>query len=139
MRLIGVDFGGSSIGLAVMDSQAGIPRALPSLTASGTLAKDAAAIVALAQKEEAAAAVVGLPLDDSGEDTKMARICRQLGGKIQELGLKVEHVDESWTSSEAETAMAEAGLKGSQRRRKSDGEAACRILERWRTAHVQGS
>jgi RNase H-fold protein (predicted Holliday junction resolvase) len=47
----------------------------------------------------------------------------------------VDYVDESYTSSDAERDMAEAGLKGSARRKRSDAEAACRILERFFETH----
>lgn len=131
MRILAVDFGGTRIGLAVGDHPRGFPRALPALAATGTLAKDAAAIKAAAAKEQATLIVVGLPLDENGE-TKMSRICRMLAGKIEELGLKVETVDEAMTSFESEAVMREAGLKASEMKRKVDGEAAIRILDRWR-------
>ena len=131
MRLIGVDFGGTRIGLAAADDAHGIPSPLPVLAASGTLAKDAAAIVQTARKQEAEMAVVGLPLNDDGTDSKMARICRMLGTQIESQGLKVAYVDESFTSAQAESALGEMGLKASQVRRQVDGEAAARILVRY--------
>ena len=133
MRILAVDFGGTRIGLAVGDHPGGFPRALPTLTATGTLAKDAAAIKTVAAKEMATLIVVGLPLDENGE-TKMSKICRMLAGKIEELGLKVETVDEAMTSFESEAVMKDAGLKSSQMRKKVDGEAAIRILDRWRAS-----
>jgi len=131
MRLLAVDFGGVRIGLAVGSLEGGFPRPLPTLQASGTLAKDAAAIAAAARRESAELIVLGVPLNEDGE-TKMSHICRKLGEKIVELGLPVEFVDEALTSYESEALMKEAGLKGSQIRKKVDGEAAVRILERWR-------
>ncbi len=133
MRILAVDFGGTRIGLAVGDHPGGFPRALPALKATGTLAKDAAAIKAAAVKEQAVQIVVGLPLDENGE-TKMSRVCRMLAGKIEELGLAVATVDEAMTSFESEEVMKDAGLKSSQMRKKVDGEAAVRILERWRSS-----
>lgn len=60
----------------------------------------------------------------------MSRVIRKLG-EILAKELPVHTVDEFNTSHEAETAMVDAGLSGSQRRKASDGEAACRILERY--------
>ncbi len=131
MRLLAVDFGGARIGLAVGSLEGGFPRALPSIAASGTLARDAAAIAAAAKKESAELIIIGLPLNEDGE-TKMSRVCRKFGEKVAELDLPVEFVDEALTSYESESVMKEAGLKGSQIRKKVDGEAAIRILERWR-------
>jgi putative pre-16S rRNA nuclease len=134
VRLLGVDFGGKRIGLAVMDSNSPHPRPLAPLEATGSLSKDALAIKGLADREGAGTVVLGLPLDTEGE-TKMSKVCRQLATRIEETGLKVALVDESMTSQEAESAMRAAGLKASQARRRVDGEAACRILERYREEH----
>jgi putative Holliday junction resolvase len=130
MRALAVDFGGKRIGIAVGEVEHGVASSRPNLEASGTLAKDAMAIRAIAQKEQADLVVIGLAMDADGE-TKMSRICRKLGDAVAALGTRVEYVDESFTSAEAERSMADAGLKGSERRAKSDGEAACRILERF--------
>lgn len=130
MRVIAVDFGGKRIGIAVGETEHGIASPRPNIAASGTLAKDAMAIATISEKEQAELVVVGLPLDEDGE-TKMSKVCRKLGGEIERLGLAVQYVDESMTSAEAERDMVDAGLKGSERRSRSDAEAACRILERF--------
>ena len=130
MRALGVDFGSKRIGIAVGESVHGLASPRPNLAASGTLAKDAIAIKALADREEADFVVIGLPTDAEGE-TRMSRICRKLGEALVALGTEVAYVDEAHTSAETERDMVEAGLKGSDRRAKSDGEAACRILERY--------
>ncbi len=134
MRLLGVDFGGTRIGIAVVDSATKLPRALAPLASSGTLAKDAAAIRAVAAEQGADQIIVGLPLSQ-GEETRMSKVCRQLAVRIAELGSLVDLEDESLTSHEAETSLREAGLKGSVVKRKLDGEAACRILERYLETH----
>jgi putative holliday junction resolvase len=131
LRGLGVDFGGSRIGLAVMEKAHGLGRTLPPLASQGALAKDALQIKRAARREEAEVVALGLPLSQ-GEETRMSRICRKLAAELEALGLKVALVDEALTSYEAESEMKEAGLKGSQIRKKVDGEAALRILERWR-------
>ncbi len=130
MRVLAVDFGGKRIGIAVGETEHGVASPRPNLSASGTLAKDAMAIAEIATKEQATLVVVGLPLDADGE-TKMSRVCRKLGEQVEAQGFAVEYVDESHTSAEAERDMSEAGLKSSERRARSDAEAACRILERF--------
>jgi len=135
MRLLGIDFGGARIGVAFAETVGAVVSPRKPLQASGTLKKDAAEIASLARREEAGTVVIGLPLVD-GEETRMSRVCRALGAEISALGIAVEFCDEAWTSHEAETAMKDAGLKGSERRKSSDGEAACRILERFMEADV---
>lgn len=130
MRLLGIDFGFARIGAAVTDDAVGLPSALPALTASGKLKVDATAIAALARRQEADRVVLGLPLE-GGEEGKMARVMRGLGGHLEAAGLVVEYVDETLTSVEAEAALRETDLKASARRKARDGEAACRILERY--------
>jgi putative Holliday junction resolvase len=128
MRVLGVDLGKARIGLAVGESEAGIASPRAALSAIGTLEKDAQAVAAFARRERAEAIVVGVP---ESEDGRMAAVCRRFGTLLRSMGFVVYEVDESLTSVEAESAMAEAGLKASERRKKRDGEAACRILLRW--------
>ncbi len=130
MRLLGIDFGFARIGAAVTDDAVGLPSALPALDASGKLKVDAQAIALLAKRQETPKVVLGLPLED-GAEGKMARIMRQLGGHLESAGLVVDYVDETLTSVEAEASLRETDMKASQRRKARDGEAACRILERY--------
>lgn len=133
MRLLGVDFGFRRIGLAVGETDARLASPRPNLAASGALKRDADTLVQFARREQAQAIVLGYPLGDEGEDGRMARIARTLKEHLEALGMIVHLVDESLSSVEAETAMFEAGLKASERKKRRDGEAACRILERYMT------
>ena len=135
MRLLGVDFGFARIGVAVGETAAKIATPRPTMAASGTLKRDAQALHDLACREEVEAIVLGYPLGDEGEEGKMARVVRQLQGHLEALGHRVTLVDESMTSVQAETTMFEAGLKGSERRKRRDGEAACLILQRAMESH----
>jgi len=131
MRLLGVDWGTTRIGIAVgeTDPQVATPR--NPLTPTGTLKKDAVNLVQLAKNEEAQAIVLGLPLEPGGIEGRMAKIARMLAHEIEQAGMRVELVDETLTSVQAETEMSAQGLKVSQRRKRRDGEAACLILERF--------
>lgn len=124
-----MDYGGKRIGLAVASAEAALPRALRGLAAAGSLERDAVAIVGRAREEQAGVVVLGLPLLE-GQETRMSSVCRRLAVKIEALGMPVALVDESLTSADADAAMAAAGLKGAARRKRVDGEAACRILSR---------
>ncbi|MFQ3588355.1 MAG: Holliday junction resolvase RuvX [Fimbriimonadaceae bacterium] len=129
MRLLGVDFGSRRIGIALAESDFGISSTRPSLKASGTLERDAEAIAAVARRERADTVVVGIP--ENPEDERMSRVCRQLAEKIAALGLDVRTVDEALTTALAESDLAAQGLKASAIRRRKDGEAARRILDRF--------
>lgn len=125
--MLGVDFGSKRIGIAVGESGFGIVSPRPTVAASGTLAKDAAAIADLAKREQVERIVVGIPVNP--EDPRMEKICGRLADEIRTLGFEVDTVDETMTSVQAETFMGD--LKGSQVRKRKDGEAACRIVERY--------
>ena len=131
MRLLGVDFGFKRIGLAVMESEVGLPAPRNPLAASGKLKSDAGAISEAAKREGAEGVVLGLPIEPSGEEGRMARICRQLAGHLEPFGRPVFLVDERLSSVQAERVLLDGGLKASERRKKRDAEAACVILERY--------
>lgn len=129
MRVLGVDFGFSRIGIAVGESEGGIATPRPPLKASGALKADAAAIARLAKSEECVQVIVGVPL--GGEDDRQARICRTLAEHIAGFGCVVLTVDESMTTTESHLALGEIGVSAAKRKRVVDGESARRILERF--------
>ncbi len=129
MRVLGVDLGRVRIGIAVGETEFAIATPRPALAATGTLAKDAAAIHQIAKSEEVERIVVGQPLNE--EDDRMARVCGMLADELQALGWDVALVDESFSSVQAEVSLRESDLKGSQRKRHRDGAAAAIILDRF--------
>lgn len=129
MRVVGVDFGSKRIGLAVGETELRVASPLDTLAASGSLRRDASAIDEAARREQAAALVVGVPLDERGEATPMARICLQLAERLRELEWNVHTQDESMSSVQAESGLVYE--RASQRRRRRDATAACVILERF--------
>ena len=130
MRVLGVDFGGKRIGIAVGETEHNIASPRPSLDATGTLRLDAANILQIAKKEESESVIIGLPLVE-GEETKMSRICRMLGAEVEKLGLSVAYVDESLTSASAESNLKAQNWTAATRKKHLDSEAACQILERY--------
>jgi putative Holliday junction resolvase len=129
MRLLGVDFGFKRIGLAVAETEPFVATPRTPLPASGKLAEDARLLAEIARKEEAISIVLGLPLEETGVEGKMAKIVKQLADRLRDEGLTVALVDERYSSVRADRAMRDANLKGSDRRKRKDGEAACLILE----------
>ncbi|QYK52930.1 MAG: Holliday junction resolvase RuvX [Fimbriimonadaceae bacterium] len=135
MRVLGVDLGKARIGLAVMETETGLSRALQPISAKGALKSDAQQVFAAGKQELAEGYVLGLPLEN-GLEGKMASVMRRFGAELEALGGSVFYVDESLTSVEASTAMHESGMKASQRKKRLDSEAACRILDRFKESHV---
>ncbi|RYG32867.1 Holliday junction resolvase RuvX [bacterium] len=131
MRALAVDLGTKRIGVALGESDVAIVTPRPALAASGRLADDARALAAFARREEAEIVVVGLPVEASGEEGRMARVCRKLADMIAAEGFKTAMQDETLSSVEADARMAGFEMTGAERRKKRDSEAACLILERW--------
>lgn len=129
MRVLGVDLGLKRIGIAVGETEHKISTPRPSLEAVGTLAKDAAQVSLVAEREQAEAVVVGVPFND--ENPRMASVCMRFADELRKLGWQVETVDESLTSLEAASQLHESGLSGAQSKRRKDGVAAALILERY--------
>lgn len=149
MRIIAIDFGQKRIGLAVGDSDVRLPSPLPSLIASGSLAKDAAAVAQTAKANGAVHAAVGFPAmgGQSGgsastvssggivpsDGGKMQRICRRFAEELRKAGLTADLVDEAMTSEEALSELREAGLDAAGRKRSKDALSAILIFERFVT------
>jgi putative Holliday junction resolvase len=131
LRILGIDFGFKRIGVAIGQTEAEVITPRPPLQASGALMTDAAAISKLARAEEVDSIVLGLPIEESGEEGRMARICRTLASHLTDLGETVHLVNEIYSSLEAENTLAQAGVKASQRKGRRDSEAAAVILERF--------
>ena len=130
MRVLGIDFGGKRIGVAVGETEHKVASPRPQIEATGTLRLDAVNIVALAKKEEAKSVIIGTPIVGT-EETKMSRICRMLGAEIEKLGVPVEYADESMTSVRAEEALKSQQWTAATVKKHLDSEAACQILERY--------
>ena len=121
-RLLAVDYGERRVGLAISDpmgiiaSPAGfIQRRAGKRPPVAELVRRAAALGALGF-------VVGLPLDENGEDTERAVEVRWLAEELhRRTGLPVELVDERYTTAAALRAIREMG--GSPRNRKGDVDA----------------
>lgn len=122
MRLLAVDYGERRIGLAVSDP-------------SGTIASPAGFILRRAGKRPPVAEimrrgealdvegfVLGLPLDDNGDETPRAAEVRKVAAALEKrTGLPTRLVDERYTTASALRAVREMG--GSTRGRKGDVDA----------------
>jgi putative Holliday junction resolvase len=131
LRALAVDYGFRNIGIAIGETEFNVGSSRAPILASGSLAKDAEAIAEIARKEEVELVLMGLPVEETGVEGKMARICRALGSHIADRGFKVSFVDESFTSVEAQVNLAESGLSFARKKEKIHGEAAMLILERF--------
>lgn len=131
-RVLGVDYGERRIGLAISDPLGMIAQPLPTVTRRRGKRPPVAEIAGITQEREAEAIVVGLPLDEHGDESDWTREVRAFGEKLAErTALPLHFVDERMTSARAQRAIREAGLSRTQRERKDlvDATAAVIILQ----------
>ena len=122
MRWVAVDLGDRRIGLAVSDPTGTIASPVGHLTRRPGKRPPVNEILERAKALEAAGFVIGLPLDQNGEDTDRSMEARRVAELLGERsGLPVRLVDERFTTAAAQRAIREMG--GSTRGRKGDVDA----------------
>jgi putative Holliday junction resolvase len=126
MTIIGVDVGTIRVGVATADPTVRIsfpvgvwPRA--QYQAEKNLLK-------LIEERNASLLVVGMPLDQKGAPTA---ICETIEGFVRRIAkrvpIKIEYVDEAFSSIEAAEKMVQASSSSQH----VDAQAACLILDRY--------
>lgn len=121
-RWMAIDLGDRRIGLAVSDASGMIASPAGHVARRAGKRPPLTALLARAAELEAEGFVVGLPLDQQGEDTPRAAEARRLAQELStRTGLPAELVDERFTTSAALRAVQE--MDGSTRGRKGDVDA----------------
>jgi putative Holliday junction resolvase len=129
-RLIGIDFGGKTIGLALSDTRLMLASPFGSLK-RGKLKANAAEIVAVARKENVGGMVVGLPLSMDGTAGPAAQAARDWALALSEATeLPVALFDERLSSAAANRFLiSEADVSRRKRAGAVDRLAASWILQ----------
>ena len=129
--VIGLDVGQRRIGVALGDSIGRLAMPLTTVVVDGS---EMLALRSLVHEHEVTQLVVGLPRNQSGEETQQSRLVREfVATHLIALGLPIVFQDESVTS-----VLAEAELR---RRKKAftkadiDAEAAFLILQDFLETH----
>jgi putative Holliday junction resolvase len=121
-RLLAVDYGERRIGLAISDPTGTIASPAGHIVRRLGKRPPIAAIIRRAEELEARGFVLGLPLDEAGDDTPRVAEVRRIGVELQRrTGLPVELIDERFTTAAALRAVRELG--GSTKGRKGDVDA----------------
>jgi putative transcription antitermination factor YqgF len=121
-RVLAVDYGEKRVGLAVSDPSRTIATPAGFIVRRAGKRPPIAEIVRRAEAAEATAFVVGLPLDDKGDDTPRAIETRMIAAELEKrTGLPVRLVDERYTTAAALRTVREMG--GTTRGRKGDVDA----------------
>ena len=136
-RLMGLDLGTKTIGLALCD--AGWSFASPAQTLPrGKFARDKAALETFAKVQSVRGLVLGLPLNMDGSESPRSQASRAFARNIAVLGLPILLRDERWSTVAAERAMIEQDMSRARRAERIDAHAAALILQGAIDALMQG-
>ena len=128
--IIGLDYGGKRLGIAVSDLLwlAATPYKILYRT---TLEKDLTELKKIIEEKEIQAIVIGLPLQMNGEEGEIAKEVRAFATRLEEaFGLPILFWDERLSSSAMENFLIkEADLSRAKRRKVLDASAAGFILQ----------
>jgi len=128
-RLLGLDLGDKTIGLAVSD--AGFRVASPIGTIRRTkFTADAQALLAVVDDRRVGALVLGLPLNMDGTEGRRCQSTRQFAANLLALrDLPIAFQDERLSTAAVERAMIGADRSRAKRARSIDTAAAAYILQ----------
>ena len=131
MRVMGLDVGDNTIGIAVSDALLMTAQGRPTLRRSSWEA-DLNHLRRIAEESEIDRIVVGKPLHMNGQESKQSLKTSRFATKLSKaLGLPVIYWDERLTSFAAEQHLEEMGLKWKDRKKYVDKIAAMFILQNY--------
>ncbi|MCL4202345.1 MAG: Holliday junction resolvase RuvX [Pirellulaceae bacterium] len=137
-RLAGIDYGTVRIGVAVTDASRILASPLENYNRRSVQA-DADYFRRLADDEQIAGFVVGLPVHSSGDESQKSIEARRFGQWLHEItGRPVTFYDERFTSAQARNLLDSAELTKKKRRSRLDKVAAQIILASFLESHSAG-
>ena len=138
MRILGLDVGTKTVGVAVSDPLGVIATGLCTIERVG-IRKDCGKVIDFIREYDCSAVVIGLPLNLDGSDSVQTEKVREfrtmLENKLRSSGplssVKVEWQDERYSTAEAEEVLIEANMSREDRKKIIDRQAAIVILQRY--------
>jgi putative holliday junction resolvase len=128
-RLIGVDLGSKTIGLAISDVERRLASPLKTLS-RGPFARDAEALIAICAEFDVAAIVLGLPLDLDGRDNPRAQSTRAFARNLTtRTSLPIAFWDERFSTAAVTRALIANDVSRARRAQVVDKMAAAYILQ----------
>lgn len=130
-RVLGLDLGDARIGVAISDPDRRVAVPLGTVRV-GQPPGELKAIAALIDEHEVSRVVLGHPRSMSGEIGLRARHAEAFAQALRSVvKVPVDLQDERLSTVEAERTLAEAGVRGRDRRAVVDRTAAAVILQSW--------
>ena len=130
LRLLGIDYGGKRIGLAIGDTESSIASPLAVVQVTGSLSDQVGAVLSCARPYAVGAFVLGLPLNMDDTEGPQARHARRFGDVLaRHSGKPVHYFDERLSSVAADELLEQSGLSQKKRKTRQDRIAAQVILQ----------
>ena len=127
-RLIGMDVGTKTIGLALCDAAWTI--ASPAYTVNrGKFSKDKPALAAFIEQQQVKGIVIGLPLNLDGSNSPRSQASRAFAHNLGDLGYPILLWDERWSTQAVTRTLLEADASRARRDELVDKLAASYILQ----------
>jgi len=137
MRVLGLDVGSKTIGVAITDEAMIAAHPHSVIERKGT-DSDVSAIQTLVAEHDIGQIVIGMPFELSGKVGHRGRRVQEFANALQvKLGdaVKLHEQDERFTTAEAERVLIDADLSRQRRKQVIDQQAAALILQAWLDAH----
>lgn len=138
MRILGLDVGNKTVGVAVSDPLGVIATGVTTIERVG-IRKDTGKVIDYIKEYGCDTVVIGLPLSLDGSDSVQTQNVRDfrtmLENKLKSSGplskVKIEWQDERYSTVEAEEVLIEANMSREDRKKIIDRQAAIVILQRY--------
>lgn len=128
-RLIGVDLGSKTIGLAISDVERRLASPLRTLP-RGAFMRDAEALIAICAEFDVAGIVLGLPLDLDGRDNPRAQSTRAFARNLStRTSLPIAFWDERFSTAAVTRSLIANDVSRARRAEVIDKMAAAYILQ----------
>lgn len=135
IRILGLDVGTKTIGMAVSDPLGWTAQGLETIRRT-RLEADLACLAGLARHWEVEKVVVGLPRNMNGTYGPKAEAIRQFGREVEAtLHLPVDYWDERLTTVAAQKTLLQGDVSRAKRKQVIDKLAAVLILQNYLDAH----
>ncbi len=128
-RLLGLDVGAKTVGLAISDSRLVVASPLETLR-RGKFAADAERLKALIAERAVGGLVIGLPLNMDGSEGPRCQSVRQFAANLLErIDIAIAFWDERLSTAAVTRALIEADMSRKRRAEVVDKAAAAYILQ----------
>jgi putative holliday junction resolvase len=128
-RLIGIDLGAKTIGLAISDVERRLASPLRTLR-RGAFARDADALIEIFDKFEISGVILGLPLNLEGRDTPRAQSTRAFARNLStRTDLPIVYWDERFSTAAVERSLIANDVSRARRAKVIDRMAAAYLLQ----------